>query len=453
MKITRVETFILHVPVTRQQIADSTHQITHWGAPGVIIHTDNGLAGYGFGGTHAHLPTDRLITDCIANVHAPLLLGKDPHEVQWLWRQLAYYPPAQWVDRSGTTHLALAAVDIALWDLKAKAAGLPLWKYLGGSAARKVEIYNTDGGWLNWSLQMLVDDCKRLVEQEGFRGIKIKVGSPDPYDDLVRIEAVRKAIGPRIKVMVDVNGKWDLTTACRIGQRFADYDLYWFEEPTWYDDVEGHATLARKIGTPIALGEQLGLLDSFREFIKAGAVHFVQPDVTAPGRDYRVVAGGRPGAGVPPARLAARRRHGRRPAPSVHRPSRLHDPRVHPVALAVSGGAAGREGRLHRASGDDWRWLDAAPGCVGEIQRPLRNAVLLVALFFVGLIAGFVDAIAGGGGLLTLPSLILLGNLPANLALGTNKGQGVFGTGMSLARFAHSPLLDRRRALDRSCPH
>lgn len=279
MKITHIDTFILHVPVTRSQIADSTHQVTHWGAPGCIIHTDAGIFGTGYSGTHGHLPTDRLITDCIEYTFGPLLAGEDPHAVQHLWRKLAHFPPAQWVGRGGITHLALGAIDIALWDIKAKAAGLPLWQLLGGSDSKIIQAYNTDGGWLNWSLADLVADCRRLVEEEGYSGVKIKVGSPNPADDLRRIEAVRQAIGPAVKLMVDANGRWDVTTALSLGHRFADFDVFWFEEPIWYDDLPGHAELARKLATPIALGEQLYSLDNFRDFIRAGAVHFVQPDV------------------------------------------------------------------------------------------------------------------------------------------------------------------------------
>jgi L-alanine-DL-glutamate epimerase-like enolase superfamily enzyme len=277
MKITRLEPFILHAPVTRDAIEDSTHHLSHWGAPGVIIHTDSDLRGYGYTGTHAHLPTDRLIADCITDTYAPLLLGQEAHEVQSLWKKLYHFPPAQWVGRCGITHLALSAVDIALWDLKAKAAGLPLWRLLGGCDQKRVEAYNTDGGWLNWSPEQLVEDAKRLV-QEGYRGVKIKVGSPDLFRDLERVEAVRKAVGPRIKLMVDANGKWDLPTAIHVGRKFKEYDVHWFEEPLWYDDLQGHAALAQKIETPIALGEQLYRLDDFRNFIEMGAVQFVQPD-------------------------------------------------------------------------------------------------------------------------------------------------------------------------------
>ena len=278
--IKEIQTFILHVSVTRNDIADSTHRISHWGMPGVIIHTDAGVDGYGFSGTHAHLATDRLITSCISDAFGPLLIGKDALDVRGLWETLAHHPPIQWVGRCGITHLALGAIDVALWDIKTKHAGQPLWKFLGGSAAKRIEGYNTDGGWLNWPIETMVSDCKRLVEAEGYPGVKIKVGSTEPGQDLKRIEAVRKAIGSGVKLMVDANGKFDLPGAILLGERLRQFDVVWFEEPIWYDDVAGHAELARRIQTPIALGEQLYRLDDFRNFIGAKAVKFVQPDVT-----------------------------------------------------------------------------------------------------------------------------------------------------------------------------
>jgi L-alanine-DL-glutamate epimerase-like enolase superfamily enzyme len=279
MKITKLNTFLLHVPVTRQGIADSTHQISHWGVPGVIVETDAGIRGYGYSGTHAHLATDRLITACIADAFGPLLVGEDPTAVQHLWQKLCYHPPVQWVGRGGITHLALGAIDIALWDIKSKAAGVPLWQLLGGSGQKKITAYNTDGGWLNWDLETLVTDCKNLVEVEGFTGIKIKVGSPSLQRDLERIERVRDVIGAETRLMVDANGRLNLPTAMELGTRLADFNVAFFEEPLWYDDVEGHRRLAETIATPIALGEQLYLLDHFRTFMAAGAVHYVQPDV------------------------------------------------------------------------------------------------------------------------------------------------------------------------------
>ncbi|MBX3588319.1 MAG: mandelate racemase/muconate lactonizing enzyme family protein [Ramlibacter sp.] len=281
MNITSVAPFILHVPVTGSQIADSTHTISHWGVVGARIDTDNGLSGYGFTGTHSHLPSDQLITRCIETCHAPLLIGEDAHDVNRLWLKLARNPALQWVGRAGITTLAQAAIDVALWDLKAKAAGMPLWKLLGGQVRDKVRAYNTDIGWLSIADDKLVEGAKRAVD-DGYTGIKVKVGSTVERD-LRRLAAVRHAIGPDVTLAVDGNGKWDLPTCLRFCRGAEPLDLYWFEEPLWYDDVKGHAELARATRIPVALGEQLYTQDAFAEFFHQNAIHWVQPDVTRMG--------------------------------------------------------------------------------------------------------------------------------------------------------------------------
>jgi L-alanine-DL-glutamate epimerase-like enolase superfamily enzyme len=245
-----------------------------------MIHTDSGLCGYGYTGTHAHRASDLLITDCISKVYAPLLLGEPIHDVLALWKKMYHFPPAQWVGRAGITQLALAAVDIALWDLKAKAAGLPLWRLLGGASPKGIAAYNTDGGWLSLSQTELVDNCRRSVEEQGFQGVKVKVGLPSVHEDIERVREVRRAIGPRAQLTVDANGRCDLPSAIELGRYFEELEVSWFEEPMWYEDVEGHRRLAQSIRTPIALGEQLYSLDAFAAFVRAGAVHFLQPDAT-----------------------------------------------------------------------------------------------------------------------------------------------------------------------------
>jgi len=279
MKIIGLEPFILHVPVTGSAIADSTNAVTHWGAPGVIVHTDAGISGCGYTGTLGHLACDRLIRDCIGEVLGPLVLGQDALATASLWEQMTAYPPLKWVGRAGIAQMAIAAVDVALWDIKAKAADMPLWQLLGGNEKKRLAAYNTDGGWLNWSKQQLIDDARRAVDA-GFWGVKIKIGKPDPHEDLDRIEAVRDAVGAEVNFMVDGNCAWDLPTAIHFGGRFADYDLYWFEEPLAADDVSGHAELARAIETPIAVGESLYRVSEFRRYMEARAIHHVQPDAT-----------------------------------------------------------------------------------------------------------------------------------------------------------------------------
>ena len=279
MKIIDIKTFVLQVPVTGGEIGDSRYRVTHWGAAGVTVHTDEGVTGYGYTGVLAHQPViHRMLAECREHLFGPMLVGEDPLESQYLWRKLAQSPPVRGAGMSGVARQSLAALDIALWDIKAKVAGLPLWKLLGGSATDRVEAYNTDVGWLTQTRQQLVDDCRRAVEVEGFRGIKPKVGSPNPHDDLQRIEAVRDAVGPYVKLMVDANSQWDLPTAIRLSHRLKDFDVYWMEEPLAADDVTGHAALARSGPTPIALGEQLTKLDEFSRFIRADAVHYVQAD-------------------------------------------------------------------------------------------------------------------------------------------------------------------------------
>ncbi len=280
MKIKSVDPFILHLPLTSDSISDSTHSITHWGVIGTRITTTDGLEGFGFTGTHAHLPSDRLITACIRDCYTPLLLDEDSSDHQRLWTKLARYPALQWVGRAGITHLALAAVDVALWDLAAKRAGVPLWSLLGGARTDRLEAYNTDIGWLSFSRDALVDGSVRAVEEDGFTRIKIKVGHDEPNLDIARLEAVRRRVGNGVRIAIDANGKWDLPTCQRFCARARDLDIYWFEEPMWYDDVASHAALARNTAIPVALGEQLYTVDAFRSFIAAGAVHYVQPDVT-----------------------------------------------------------------------------------------------------------------------------------------------------------------------------
>jgi L-alanine-DL-glutamate epimerase-like enolase superfamily enzyme len=292
MRITAVEPFIVHIPINRASISDSTHSVTHWGVVGARLTSDAGLSGYGYTGTHAHVASDRLITACIRDCYAELLVGEDARDIARLWRKLARFPALQWVGRAGITQLALAAVDVALWDLKAKAAGLPLWKLLGGATSPVLEAYNTDIGWLSIPTPELVDSCKRAIEVDGYRRLKLKVGHDDVKVDLDRLAAVRRAVGDRATIAVDGNGRWDLPTCKRFCALAEPLDIFWFEEPLWYDDVAGHATLARATSIPIALGEQLYSADAFNSFLDAGAVHFVQPDVTRLGgiTEYITVA-------------------------------------------------------------------------------------------------------------------------------------------------------------------
>jgi L-alanine-DL-glutamate epimerase-like enolase superfamily enzyme len=278
VKITKVETFIVRTPI-RREIGDATHAFTHWSTTGCWIHTDDGLIGTGYTGLEGD--GEKLITDVIEQYYAPLLIGRDPFEVKALWEELQW-GRLHWVGRAGVTQMALSAVDIALWDLLARAAEVPLWKLLGGDKPRHITTYNTDGGWLNWSIEELVADAGRIIEQ-GWTALKVKVGSANPADDVARVAAVREAIGDVPRLMVDANMVWDARTARSVGRRLGEYELAWIEEPLHPDDIPGHARLARDLTTPIAVGESLYHRFAFRDYVVADAAAVLQPDVTRVG--------------------------------------------------------------------------------------------------------------------------------------------------------------------------
>lgn len=277
MKITQVETFVVKVPINRP-IGDATHDFTVWSVPGCWIRTDDGLVGTGYTGLEGS--GESLVTSVIAEHYAPRLVGADPHEVNRLWEDLQW-GEMHWIGRAGVTQMALAAVDIALWDLRAQAAQLPLWQLLGGHKA-SFPSYNTDGGWLNWPIEQLVEDTARLVA-EGWAGVKIKLGKAELREDLDRLAAVRGHLGPAPLLMADVNMGWDLARARSAAPALAEHDAFWLEEPLHPDDVAAHVELARRTSTPIALGESLYHRFQFRDFIAQGAVGFAQPDVTRVG--------------------------------------------------------------------------------------------------------------------------------------------------------------------------
>jgi L-alanine-DL-glutamate epimerase-like enolase superfamily enzyme len=205
---------------------------------------------------------------------APNLIGEDPNDIARLWDKLVWAGAS--VGRSGLATQAIAAFDVALWDMKAKRAGLPLAKLLG-ARRDSVACYNTSGGFLSTPTEMLVDNCEATIGG-GIGGIKIKVGQPDPMRDLERLAAVRKAVGGRVPLMVDANQQWDRPTAERVGRALEDFNLVWIEEPLDAYDVEGHARLAAQLVTPIASGEMLVSVAEHLALIEQGAVDFIQPD-------------------------------------------------------------------------------------------------------------------------------------------------------------------------------
>ena len=202
------------------------------------------------------------------------LIGEDPNDIARLWDKLVWAGAS--VGRSGLATQAIAAFDIALWDCKARRAGLPLAKLLGAHRD-SVACYNTSGGFLSTPLPEVLGNVEALLER-GIGGIKIKVGQPDPMLDLERVQAVHELIAGRASLMIDANQQWDRVTAQRFGRLVEPLGLVWIEEPLDAYDCEGHAALAALLDTPIASGEMLTSVSEHAELIRQRSVDFIQPD-------------------------------------------------------------------------------------------------------------------------------------------------------------------------------
>ncbi|HZX82730.1 MAG TPA: mandelate racemase/muconate lactonizing enzyme family protein [Reyranella sp.] len=205
---------------------------------------------------------------------APALIGEDPSDISKLWTKLSWAGAS--VGRSGMAVQAIGAFDVALYDLKARRAGLSLSKLLG-SQRDSVRCYNTSGGFLHTPIEQLVVNAGASIAR-GIGGIKLKVGQPDRALDIRRVETVRKHLGDQVPIMVDANQQWDRPTAQRMCRVFEEFDLVWIEEPLDAYDFEGHAALAATFDTPIATGEMLTSAAEHGELIRHRAADYLMPD-------------------------------------------------------------------------------------------------------------------------------------------------------------------------------
>jgi len=274
--IVSIETYALAVPLAKP-IADSTAAMSHWTVPVVEIRTADGRVGTGISGVHC---APELLADVIGKYYSPSLLGSSSEDILGTWKRL-YWLPTHWMGRAGVMHMALAMVDIALWDLSAQRAGVPLWQLLGGTSS-DIEAYNTDGGWLNFTESELTRDLLSLIDN-GWQRVKIKVGKADWREDVRRVKAVRAAIGDDVTLMCDANQRWDLATASRILPFLEEARMDWVEEPLHADDLGGHAKLQGSTVLDIAAGESIYSYQQFTSFIEADAFRVVQVDATRVG--------------------------------------------------------------------------------------------------------------------------------------------------------------------------
>jgi len=269
MKVTAIESMILRVPTPKPIALDyPEHRLVV-----AEIRTDEGLTGLGyslaFGGGGAEAIQVYLETRL-----KPLLIGEDPLFVERLWDRM--YRADRGIKRQGVAAYALSALDIGLWDLVGKAAGLPLYK-LWGAVRDRVEAYGS-GGWPGYSVDELIGEAQRYAAM-GCRYYKMKIHHPDPRVNRERVEAVRKALGDGVRLMVDVNQKLDVLGNIRQARLLADLDLVWYEEPVLADDLAACAEVAQAIPIPVATGENNYTRFEFRELIERRAARYLMPDV------------------------------------------------------------------------------------------------------------------------------------------------------------------------------
>jgi L-alanine-DL-glutamate epimerase-like enolase superfamily enzyme len=269
-----VDTFRLPLPVAMQ--ASSTGVMRAFDMVMVRVTTKSGVTGVGY--TVMLEGQGPAIAMIIDNVFRDDLMAQDSRNIEFLWRSM--WRRHHYAGRGAPVSFAVAAVDTALWDLKGRALGQPLWQLLGGFDPRvKVYAGNID---LNLPVQELLEGAGKSIH-EGHRSVKMRLGKPTLAEDLARVAEMRKHIGDDIELMADANEAWRIDKAIRATQRLAEFDLVWLEEPLTPDDFAGYAHLRRKSPVPLAAGENLHTLAEFNQLITLGGVDFPEPDLTTCG--------------------------------------------------------------------------------------------------------------------------------------------------------------------------
>ena len=255
----------------------------------VWVERDDGLTGIGY--TYAGTVGGRLVRDAVRDVLRPLLVGQDPDLIEQHWA--AMYQESLLIGRRGALLRAISAVDIALWDLLGKAAGLPLYRLLG--AQRDAVPAYASGGYYREGeepVAAIAHEMERYV-QLGFRDVKMKVGGAVLEVDVARVRAAREVLGPGRRLALDANNAYrSVDEARRAAQAFAPYDPWWLEEPLAADNTAGHAALARELDIPVATGELHQTRWDFRDLLERQAADLLQPDAGVLGgvSEWRKVA-------------------------------------------------------------------------------------------------------------------------------------------------------------------
>jgi len=266
VKITDIKLEAYRWPRTKP-ITNGLHTYTDVDFGLVKIETDEGITGMGLGKT-------RGIERATIEHLKPLLIGEDPIDVERLWHKM-WVPKL--IGRRGLTTRAISSIDIGLWDIRGKVAGMPLYKLLGGFRSRMPTYiaggYYEEGKGLKELGQEMVENVEL-----GARAVKMKIGAVPIREDVERVKVVREAIGPDVKLLVDANCAYRYYEAIQIAKRMEEYDIFWFEEPVGADDYDGHRKLAQATSIPIATGENEYTRYGFRDLIKNDCAAILNAD-------------------------------------------------------------------------------------------------------------------------------------------------------------------------------
>jgi D-galactarolactone cycloisomerase len=280
VKITGIKTYVLQGMLGGKSFGWSQRVTDRRQTAICVVTTDAGIQGLGeafyFGGPSA------IVAQMMEGAFGPLIVGQDPFDTNVLWDRLYNWTRDQGM--KGVTISALSAIDIALWDIKGQALGLPVYKLLGGAYRHKARAYATglyEPQGVPSVTEALVEEARGYV-QDGFTGMKLKVGY-DLRTDVRLVRAVREAIGDDIYLMVDANHAYNAAEAIRLARTLEPFDVHWFEEPVPPEDVDGYLEVKRNTSLLIAGGECEYTRYGFRQLIHRRAVDILQPDLCATG--------------------------------------------------------------------------------------------------------------------------------------------------------------------------